>query len=43
MPDFRSPVMAKIISQPALDIVDVLEQISKQGRLLLMLLRIRIH
>jgi protease IV len=43
MPDFRSPVMAKIISQPALEIVDVLEQISRQGLLLLMPFRIRIR
>jgi hypothetical protein len=43
MRDFRSPVMAKIISQPALDITDVPEAIGRQGLLLLMPFRIRIH
>jgi protease-4 len=43
IPDFRSPVMAKIISQPALETLDMLEQIDRQGLLLLMPFGIRIR
>jgi len=43
MPDFRSPVMSSLLSQPALEIMDILDQIRKQGILLLMPFRVRIH
>jgi len=43
MPDLRSPIMSKVVSQPALEWLDVLEQLGRQGILLLMPFRIHIR
>jgi protease IV len=43
MPDFHSPIMTRVLSHPALDALGVLEDLGKQGILLLMPYRIRIH
>ena len=43
MPDLRSPLISRVIAQPALELFDVLEQIGRQGILLLMPFRIRIR
>ena len=43
IPDFQSPIMVRAISPPALDAMDIAEQLSKQGILLLMPFSIRIR
>ncbi len=43
IPDFRSPIMVRVISPPVLDAMDIAEQLSKQGILLLMPFSIRIR
>ncbi|MBN1569272.1 MAG: signal peptide peptidase SppA [Acidobacteria bacterium] len=43
MPDFRFPIMAKLLPHSALDAVSMLEQLGKQAVLLVMPFRIRIR
>jgi len=43
VPDFHSPVMAKLIPQPALDVLDVIDDFGRQQILLLMPFNIRIR
>ena len=43
LPDFRSPIMAQVISQPVLDAMGMLEELNKQRILLLMPFSIRIR
>jgi protease-4 len=43
IPDFRSPIMVRVISPPVLDAMDIAEQLSKQGILLLMPFSIKIR
>jgi protease-4 len=42
MPDFRSPISARLLAHPAFEAMDIVEQIGRQGILLMMPFRIRI-
>lgn len=43
MPEFRSPIMSRVLTQPAMEVLSMLEELSRQGVLLLMPFRIRIR